>query len=277
MRVPINWLKEYVDIKVSAKELSDKLTMSGTENEILSSIGVDLGVVVGEVLEISSHPNADRLQVTKVNIGTKNITAVVGCPHNLEIGMKVPIVLAGTQLLDGTRTEKVDLRGVTSEGMFQLKKDKDVLEAEITPNRGDCLSMMGIAREVAVITGQKLKIPVANIKEAKEKASDVIAVEIKDKDLCQRYVARVIKNVKIGESPKWMQDKLSASGVRPINNVVDVTNYVMLEMGQPLHAFDLEKIKGVSNSKFKIQNSKLRKIIVRRAKKGEKIETLDSV
>ncbi|RJO60936.1 phenylalanine--tRNA ligase subunit beta [candidate division WS5 bacterium] len=298
MRIPISWLKEYVDVKVSAKELSDKLTMSGTENEILSSIGVDPGVVVGEVLEISPHPNADRLQVTRVNIGKEAITVVVGCPHNLEVGMKVPVVLAGTELPDGTRAEKVDLRGVISEGMFRsemelgvsehnsgimtleadapvgeslasvLKKDKDILEAELTPNRGDCLSMIGIARETAVVTGQKLKLPKINVKEAKEKASDILLVEIKDKDLCSRYIGRVIKNVKVGPSPKWMQDRLNASGVRPINNVVDVTNYVMLEMGQPLHAFDLEKISNVSNSK-------LRKIIVRRAKKGEKIETLD--
>ena len=292
MRIPISWLKEYVDIKISVKELSDKLNMSGTENEILSNISVDPGVVVGEILEVSSHPNADRLQVTKVNIGTKTITVVVGCPHNLGVGMKVPVVLAGTELPDGTKAEKVDLRGVTSEGMFRsemelgvsehnsgimileadapagasldsvLKKDKDILEAELTPNRGDCLSMLGIAGEVSVITGQKMEMPVVKIKEGKEKASDLVSVEIKDKDLCRRYVARVIKNVKIGPSPKWMQDKLAASGVRPINNVVDVTNYVMLEMGQPLHAFDAQKVAGG-------------KIIIRRAVKGEKIETLD--
>lgn len=294
MRIPTSWLKEYVDIKISADTLSDKLTMSGTENEILSSISVDPGVVVGEVLEINPHPNADRLQVTRVNIGQKVITVVVGCPHNLEVGMKVPVVLAGTELPDGTKAERVDLRGVESEGMFRsemelgvsehnsgimilesdapvgvsldsvLKKDKDILEAEITPNRGDCLSMIGLARETAVIAGGKLKLPKIELKEAHDKASDLLNVEIKDKDLCRRYIGRVIKNVKIGPSPKWMQDKLNASGVRPINNVVDVTNYVMLEMGQPLHAFDAEQ---VSNGK----------IIVRRAKNSEEIKTLDGV
>jgi len=306
MRVPINWLKEYVDIKISARELSDKLTMSGTENEILrGEAGSFEGIVVGEILEITKHPNADKLQVTKTSVGKESLQIVCGAP-NIEVGQKVPVALVGTQIGE-FEIKEAEIRGVRSHGMLcseaelgisddhsgimvldprakagdklanALNVGDTILEAEITPNRGDCLSMLGVAREVSVMTGQKMKIPAVKITESREKASDIVYVEIKDKNLCRRYVARVIKDVKIGPSPKWIQDRLSASGVRPINNVVDVTNYVMLETGQPLHAFDFEKIKSVSNSKFKIQNSKLRKIIIRRAKKGEEIETLDGV
>lgn len=294
MRIPLNWLKEYVDVKISAKEMSDKLTMAGTENEILQAEKGDFeGIVVGEILEITKHPNADKLQITKTSVGKETLQIVCGAP-NIEVGQKVPVALIGTQIGE-FEIKEAELRGVKSHGMLcseaelgisddhsgimvldprskigdslsnalSIGSDK-ILEAELTSNRGDCLSMLGIAREVSVITGQRLKPPTVNIQETGDKTSDVFAVEIRDKDLCRRYVARVIKNVKIGSSPKWMQDRLSSSGVRPINNVVDVTNYVMLEMGQPLHAFDADKISG-------------RKIIVRKANKGEKIETLDGV
>lgn len=292
MRIPINWLKEYVDMKLSVKELSDKLTMSGTENEILENSGNFDGIVVGEILEIHKHPNADKLQVTKTSVGKDVLQIVCGAP-NIEVGQKVPVALVGTQIGE-FEIKEAELRGEKSYGMLcseselgisddhsgimildprakagdslanALNIGETVLEAEITPNRGDCLSMIGIAREVAVVTGQDLKLPVSKIQEAKERVFDMLSVEIKDKELCRRYMARIIKNVKIGDSPKWMQERLSSSGVRPINTVVDVTNYVMLEMGQPLHAFDAEKISGG-------------KIIVRKAEKGEKIETLDGV
>ena len=293
MRIPLSWLKEYVDVKVSAKELSDKLTMSGTENEILrAEKGSFEGVIVGEIKEIIKHPNADRLQVTKTSIGKETLQIVCGA-SNIEVGQKVPIALVGTQIGE-FEVKEVEIRGVKSHGMLsseaelgisdehtgimildpRVKTGEDLasalnigdttLEAEITPNRGDCLSMIGIAREVAVVTGQKVRFPEVKITEVKEKTSDVVSVDIKDKELCRRYVARVIKDIKIDPSPKWMQDRLAASGVRPINNIVDVTNYVMLEMGQPLHAFDADKVSSG-------------KVIVRKAKKNEKIKTLDGV
>lgn len=293
MRIPINWLKEYVDVKISAKELSDFLTMSGTENEILQAEkGSFEGIVVGEILKIEKHPNADKLQITKTFVGKETLQIVCGAP-NIEVGQKVPVALIGTQIGE-FEIKEAELRGVKSHGMLcseaelgisddhsgimildprskvgeslsnALSTGDTVLEAELTSNRGDCLSMLGIAGEVSVITGQKMKMPAVKIQERKEKASDLLSVEIRNKDLCRRYIGRVIKNVKIGPSPKWMQDRLSASGVRPISNVVDVTNYVMLEMGQPLHAFDADKISGG-------------KVIVRSANNGEKIKTLDGV
>lgn len=292
MRVPINWLKEYVDIKISAKELSDKLTMSGTENEILhAESGSFEGIVVGKILEIKKHPNADKLQITRTSVGKETLQIVCGAP-NIEVGQKVPVALIGAQI-GGFEIKEAELRGVKSYGMLcseaeigisddhtgimvldsrskvgsalseALNIGDTVLEAELTPNRGDCLSIFGITREVSVVTGQKMKMPVVKIQETKEKASDLLSVEIKNKDICRRYIVRVVKGVKIGPSPRWIQERLAASGVRPINNVVDVTNYVMLEMGQPLHVFDADKISG--------------NIIVRGAEKGEKIKTLDGV
>jgi len=293
MRIPLNWLKEYVDVKISTKDLSDKLTMSGTENEILRADGGSFeGIIVGEILKIEKHPNADKLQITKTSVGKETLQVVCGAP-NIEVGQKVPVALVGATIGE-FEIKEAELRGVKSHGMLcseaelgisdnhsgimvldprskvgesltrALNTGDTVLEAELTSNRGDCLSMIGIAREVAVITGQKLKLPVVKIQEVKEKASDSLAVDIKDKDLCRRYIGRVIKNIKVGPSPQWMQDRLSASGVRPINNVVDVTNYVMLEMGQPLHAFDADKINGG-------------RVIVRSASNGEKLKTLDGV
>ncbi len=306
MRIPINWLKEYISIKDSPKVLAEKLIMSGTEIE-----AVDLGasnfqgVVVGEILEIKKHPNADKLQIAYVNVGKEKLKIVCGAP-NIKVGQKVPVAIVGTKLGE-FEIKKTEIRGIKSHGMMcseeelgisddntgimildprakigsnlgeALGSDEIVLEAEITPNRGDCLSIIGIAREVAAITRSKLKIQKSKLKEIGKKPSDYIDVEVKDKDLCPRYIARVVEGVKIGPSPKWMQDRLSAVGIRPINNIVDVTNYVMFEWGQPLHAFDFEKISGVSNSKLKNKNSKSKKkkIIIRTAKKGEKIVTLD--
>lgn len=293
MRIPLNWLKEYVDIKIPTRELSDKITMSGTENEILKAEeGSFEGIVVGEIIEIEKHPNADKLQVTKTSVGKETLQIVCGAP-NIEVGQKIPVALVGATIGE-FEIKEAELRGVKSYGMLcseselgisddhtgimvldprakvgnnlssALNIGETVLDADVTPNRGDCLSMVGMAREVAVVTGQKLKMPIVKIQESKGKASDLLSVEIKDKDLCRRYMGRVIENVKIGPSPRWMQDRLSASGVRPINNVVDVTNYVMLETGQPLHAFDADRILGG-------------KVIVRKAKKGERIETLDGV
>ena len=302
MRIPISWLKEYIDTKLSVKEIADKLITSGTEIETITKIDIDPKVVVGEILEIEKHPNADRLQVTQTSVGKETLQIVCGAT-NIEVGQKVPVARIGAMIGD-FEIKETELRGVKSSGMLcseselelsddhtgimildaraeagkpvndYLARDTAVLDAEITPNRGDCLSMIGIARELSAVSGGKLNLPNIRIEEVKERASDNISVEIKDKDLCNRYIGRVIKDVKIGPSPKWMRDRLSAVGVRPINNVVDVTNYVMFEMGQPLHAFDLGKIKSVKIFNFQFSTSK---IIVRRAENGEEIETLDGV
>ncbi len=302
MRIPINWLKEYITIKELPRELADKLIMSGTEIEAVDFGDSNFeGVVVGEILEIKKHPNADKLQIASVDIGEEKLEIVCGA-SNIKVGQKVPVALSGAKLGE-FEIKKTNVRGIESNGMMcseaelgisddnigimildpRAKTGEDlgkvlssgevVLDAEITPNRGDCLSIIGIAREVSAITDRKLKSDsVKKLKEINKKTSDYIKVEVKDKDLCSRYIAKVIEDIKIGPSPKWMQDKLSAAGIRPINNIVDVTNYVMLEWGQPLHAFDYKKIKSmkIPNSKFQIP-----KIIVRRAKKGEKIVTLD--
>ena len=313
MKTPLTWLSDYVDIKgLKPQEISDGLRFSGTENVLLSGPELDSHIVVGEIKEITKHPNADKLQVATVVIGdkrketsesngsiqnskpkTKNsdgelLTIVCGA-SNIAVGQKVPVALVGTKFED-FEIKKAKIRDVESSGMLCSEKElglgddhsgimildnkakvgqllteylgggAKVIDAELTPNRGDCLSMIGMAREVAATFGRKFKMPV--VKKPEIKSKKTIEVEVVDKNLCPRYIAKVIEGVKIGPSPKWMQERLTAAGVRPISNIVDVTNYVMLELGQPLHAFDGDKISG--------------KIIVRRAKKGEKIVTLDT-
>lgn len=291
MKIPVNWLSEYVDLTgIPDERVSNALTMSGTENEIVKESSNFASVVVGEIKEIVAHPNADKLQVTKTDAGDKNggiLQIVCGAP-NIEVGQKVPVALPGAVFGD-FEIKETEIRGEKSSGMLcseselgisddhsgimildarakvgdnlssALNIGGTVLEAEITPNRGDCLSIIGVAREAAAVLGRKVKR--TNFKVAEIKSKTKVQVEVKEKELCPRYIAKVVEGVKIGPSPKWMQDRLSAAGVRPINNVVDVTNYVMLEWGQPMHAFDAEKIQG--------------KIIVRKAKTGEKHTTLD--
>lgn len=300
MRIPINWLKEYIDIEDSPKKLAEKFIMSGTEIEAVDfGISNFQGVIVGEILNIKKHPEADKLHVVSVNIGKEKLEIVCGAP-NIKVGQKVPVALLGTKLGE-FEIKETKIRGIKSHGMMcseeelgisddntgimildprskignslskALGSDEVVLEAEITPNRGDCFSIIGIAREVAAITKSKLKIKNVKLKEIDKKTSDYVKVEVEDKDLCPRYIAKVVEGVKIEPSPKWMQDRLSLSGIRPINNVVDVTNYVMLEWGQPLHAFDAAKLHTDSRG----SRRGLTQIIVRKAKKGEKIVTLD--
>ncbi|MCL5093724.1 MAG: phenylalanine--tRNA ligase subunit beta [Patescibacteria group bacterium] len=299
MRIPINWLKEYVDFKLTTGELSDKLTMSGTENEILSeATAIDPNVIVAEILEIKPHPNADKLRVVRVRISDKEEKEIVCGAANIEAGQKVPLALPGAKFGE-FEIEETEIRGVKSPGMLCSEKElgisdhaegimilepdspvgeslanilrggKNVLEAEITPNRGDCLSIIGVAREVAAVTGKRIKDLEFRIKESKERAEDFLNIKVEEKELCPRYVARVVKIKNNGKSPKWMQERLIESGIRPISMVVDVTNYVMLEMGQPLHAFDFDKL--TVNSKQKTE------IIVRRAKDNEIIKTLDGI
>ena len=303
MKTSIEWLKEYTDIDVTPKELSDILTMTGSKVEGIESKGNDIkNVVVGKILEIEKHPNADKLIVTKVNIGDETVQIVTGA-DNVKVGDIIPIAKDGSELPGDIKIKKGSLRGVESCGMMcsigelgltladypdqiehgimilpadyeqylgndivdVLNLREDIIEFEITPNRPDCFSVEGLGRETAISLGKEYKQPRKNIDEQNEKVVDNInglKVEIKDPDLCYRYTARAVENVKIAPSPEWMQRRLRACGMRAINNIVDITNYVMLEMGQPMHAFDIDSIAG-------------KHIIVRRAQDGEKITTLD--
>ena len=300
MLVSLKWLRDYVDIDMDTKEFADKMTMTGTKVEKVDFYGTEIeNVVVGKILEITGHPNADKLIVTKVDVGSEVIQIVTGA-KNVSVGDYIPVARIGAKLPGGIKIKKGKLRGELSEGMmcsgdelgiesqyvpeykrdgiyildheetFELGKDvKEVLgindaliEFELTSNRPDCRSMVGIAREAAVTIGQKLKYPEITVKEDGEEIN--FDIKIENEDLCKRYAARMIKDVKIAPSPYWMQRKLIESGVRPINNIVDITNYVMLELGQPLHAFDLNDVS-------------TGKIVVKNASEGEKFTTLDDV
>ncbi|MCR4434546.1 MAG: phenylalanine--tRNA ligase subunit beta [Clostridiales bacterium] len=298
MKVPLNWLRDYVDINVSPKEFANALTMSGSKVEGLETLGEEISrVVVGKILSLEKHPQADKLQVSKVDVGNEVLQIVTGA-QNIRVGDYIPVALDGSTLPGGKKIEKSMLRGVESNGMmcsiqelglsledypnaaehgiFILEKDlplgKDireviglndtVVEFEITPNRPDCLSMTGIAREAAVALNTRFTKPEIAVKEEGGPVDEYASVEVKDRDLCLRYAARVVRGVKIAPSPKWMRERLRAAGVRPINNIVDITNYVMLEMGQPMHAFDMDYLQE-------------KRIVVRRASEGETIKTLD--
>ncbi len=303
MKASIEWLKEYADINVTAKELADTLTMTGSKVETIEEQGADIqNVVVGKILEIKPHEDSDHLVVTKVNIGTEILQIVTGA-KNINVGDIVPIAKDGAKLPGGVEIKTGKLRGVDSCGMMcsvgelgldinnypnqiaegimildpkmeekigeDIKEvlgiNQTVIDFEITPNRPDCLSIEGLGREVAVSLNELFKAPRKNIDEMQVEDKDNvdgITVEITAPDLCYRYIARVVKNVKIAPSPDWMVKRLNSCGIRAINNIVDITNYVMLEMGQPMHAFDINSIDG-------------KHITVRRAKNGEKIITLD--
>lgn len=294
MRVSLQWLAEYVDIELDAWEISQLLTASGTSVEAVERIGGELrGIKVGKVLESKPHPSADRLSVCRVDVGGEVVEIVCGAP-NVAAGILSPVALPGTRLPDGTVIGETAIRGVVSRGMLLSEKElgisddaqgimvieegaragMDLAEAlaaedtvlvlEITPNRPDCLCMLGIAREIAALTGARLRRPRFSLVEEGAPVEEEVAVEILDADLCSRYVARVIDGVRIGPSPWWIRKRLRAAGVRPINNVVDVTNYVMLELGQPLHAFDYHLVRDGH-------------IIVRRSLQGEVLTTLDGV
>ncbi|MDA0769926.1 MAG: phenylalanine--tRNA ligase subunit beta [Chloroflexi bacterium] len=298
MKVPISWLKKYVPVDMPAKELAHRLTMAGNEVGEVDVIGGSWDpdkVVIGHVLKIEPHPNADRLRLPTVDIGNgETATVVCGAPNVAE-GQKIAFAKEGA-LLFSPRTGGVEelkaakIRGVESSGMvcstLELGMGEDhsgilvlddaavvgtplvdllgdaVLDVEVTPNRPDCLSILGIAHEVAALTGATVTEPDISYEEVGEAIDGQASVEIEDPELCGRYTATLIKDIKIGDSPRWMQEALIRSGQRPINNIVDITNYVMLEYGQPLHAFDFGKVKES-------------KIIVRAARPGEKHVTLD--
>ncbi len=297
MKVPVSWLNEYVDVSdLSVKELSDKLTFSGVEVEAIEEVGVTLGdlFVVGEVLTCVAHQNSDHLHVCKVFDGTQELQIVCGAP-NCAAGIKVPLAKVGAVVPDGGFTIKqAKLRGVASFGMLcsarELKLSEDhsglmildpslnagtpmrdvlpppetVFDLEITWNRPDCLSIIGIARELAAILKRPLRLPKADFEETGEPVESYAKVRVEDPAKCPRYTARVMTGVKDGASPEWMKRRLELCGMRSISLTVDVTNYVMLECGQPLHAFDYRTL---------AENT----VVVRCARPGEKIKTLDGV
>ena len=303
MKASVEWLKEYANISIEPKELGDILTMTGSKVEAIEQKGNDIkNVVVGKILEIKKHPDADKLVVTKVNIGDEIVQIVTGA-DNIKENDIVPIAKDGSELPGGVKIKKGSLRGVESCGMMcsvgelglkvedypgqiehgimilpkeyeeYIGKDivdvlnlrEDIIEFEITSNRPDCFSIEGLGRETAVSLGAPFIAPRKNLENINvEKVNEIngLKVDIEAPDLCYRYIARVVENVKIGPSPEWMQRRLRACGVRAINNIVDITNYVMLELGQPMHAFDINSIDG-------------KHIFVRRAKQNEEIITLD--
>ncbi len=298
MNISMKWLKEYVDIDMPIDDYCDAMTMSGSKVETYEKLGEDIsGVVVGKILEIGKHPDADKLIVTKVDVGEEIIQIVTGA-DNVAVGDFVPIALPGAELAGGLKIKKGKLRGVESDGMmcsveelglkqedfieapehgiyiFQEEKelgsdvkplfglDDIVVEYEVTSNRPDCFSVIGIAREAAATFGKELKLPEVSYTSYPGDVDSMMKVSVEDADLCSRFVGKIITDVKIGESPKWMKDKLRACGIGPINNLVDITNFIMMELGQPMHAYDLDLLD-------------FPEIIVRRAKEGEMLQTLD--
>ncbi|MBE6683193.1 MAG: phenylalanine--tRNA ligase subunit beta [Ruminococcaceae bacterium] len=302
MEVSLNWLKDYVNIPEDIKTFCDAMTMTGTKVEGYKVLGDDISnVVVGKIMSTEPHPDSDHLIICQVNVGREENLQIVTGAQNIKAGDVVPVCLDGAKLPGGKTIKNGKLRGVVSQGMlcslselglsvndfpyaiedgiFVLEEECElgddirdvckindtVVEFELTFNRPDCLSYIGIAREAAATFGEKANIPTPVVAEVDgEMATDYINVNVHNTELCPRYTARVVKNVKIGPSPLWLRAKLRAAGVRPINNIVDITNYVMLEYGQPMHAFDYEYIKS-------------REINVRNANEGEEIVTLDGV
>ena len=295
MNVTLNWLKTYIDFELSPSELADRLTMLGVEVESIKQLGAELeGVIVGSVTSIRPHPNADKLVLCQVDTGgTDELQIVCGAP-NVREGMLAPVATIGTTLPVGLTIKRAKLRGETSQGMLCSEKelglsddaaglmelstetplgtplsealglDDAVFELEITPNRPDCLSLIGVAREIRAETGNPLKLPTVDVKESDIDVRDLTSVTIDAPDLCPRYAARVIQGVKVAESPAWLQQRLESVGIGVINNIVDVTNFVLMEYGQPLHAFDYHKL---------TEN----RIVVRRAADSEQITTLDEI
>lgn len=293
MRIPLKWLSEFVAVPVRPEELADRLTAAGIAVDAVIPVGREIeGVVTAVLREVRPHPNADRLSICAADTGTAVYEVVTGAPNVFPEAV-VPLALEGARLAGGTVLKKARFRGVASHGMVCSEaelglEDRSagimilppetplgqdicallglpdvVLELDLTPNRGDCLSMLGIAREVATLYGKELNTPPV-LPSGEGDAHSYIEIEIAAPELCGRYAGRVFKNVKIGPAPLWMQTRLRLAGMRPINNIVDITNYVMLELGQPLHAFDYETLQG-------------KKIIVRRAEPGETLVSLDGV
>src|SRR5512138_2212103 len=294
MRISLAWLAEYVDLgRIGPEDLAKRLTAVGLEVEAIERTGTGLeGVVAARIVGSEKHPNAEKLSVTRVDLGGEQPLQIVCGAKNYVVGDVVPLARVGTTLPGGTKIEKAKLRGVESFGMLcsarelglaedasglllldrttapgtpiakALALEDVLLEVNVTPNRPDCLSHRGIAREVAALLGTRARMPAVELRESGAPAAEAVKVRIEAPDRCARYAARVIEGVKIGPSPRWLARRLEACGVRSISNVVDATNFVLLELGHPLHAFDLDKVAG-------------REIVVRTARPGEKLVTLD--
>lgn len=296
MNLPMSWLRDYMNIdEIDAKEYEHRMTMSGSKVEGTQRLGGEAeNIRTGQILKVSPHPDADKLVVCSVNVGESEPIQIVTAATNVFEGAIVPVAMHKSKVFGGQKITRGKLRGVVSDGMFcstdelgiskeratgililpentpigedvckLLGLDENIVEFEITSNRPDCMSIIGLARETAATFGYDFNIPDPTVyPTVSEKAEDYASVEVKDFNLCPRFLGKVVKNVKIGPSPEWLQRRLSACGIRSINNVVDITNYVMLEYGQPMHAYDLDRVAG-------------KKIIVRPAKDGEVLETLD--
>ncbi len=299
MKISLSWLKRYVDIPVSVDELCEKMVMSGFEVESVDYLGASLqNVVAGRIEKLEKHPNADKLQICRMNVGTGEAVPIITGAQNVFEGATVPVALHDSRLPNGKHIKRGKLRGLPSEGMLcsgeelGLKEDDypgagvngililsgdiapgtdmrevlhlndTVIDFKITANRPDCQSVLGVAREIAVALQTPFHAPLPGYRTAGGDIRDVIRVDVEDSDLCPRYLGRAVNNLRIAPSPVWMQDCLRSAGMRPINNIVDITNFVMLETGQPMHAFDRRDIRG-------------NRIIVRRAHEGETMTTLD--
>ncbi|MFL6561906.1 MAG: phenylalanine--tRNA ligase subunit beta, partial [Bacillus sp. (in: firmicutes)] len=300
MFVSYKWLQDYIDLTgVTAVELAEKITKSGIEVEGVEVLNEGIkGVIIGHVLEREQHPNADKLSKCLVDIGAEQPVQIICGAPNVAQGQKVAVATVGAVLPGNFKIKKAKLRGEESNGMIcsltelgmegkivpkeysegifvfpaetevgvdalaQLGRDDEVLELSLTPNRSDCLSMLGVAYEVAAILGRDVKLPETALEPITEKASDYVKITVEAEEDSPLYAAKIIKNVKIGPSPLWMQTRLMNAGIRPHNNVVDITNYILLEYGQPLHAFDYDRLGS-------------KEILVRRAVDGEKFVTLD--
>ncbi|HET7676987.1 MAG TPA: phenylalanine--tRNA ligase subunit beta [Candidatus Limnocylindrales bacterium] len=292
MRVPLSWLAEFVDLDISPEALAERLTLLGMEVKGIERRGDDWrSVVVGELLEVARHPSADRLSLTRVRVDGDVLSIVCGAT-NIAPGQRVPVALPGAILPGDRRIDVSRIAGETSQGMLcsgdelRLTADADgililpadaplgrplaelygdvVLDVDVKPNRGDALSVLGLAREVSAATGAPVREPRIEVPESGDETRDHLAVEIADPDLCSRFVGRWVDGLRVGESPLAVQLRLTAAGMRPVSNVVDASNYVMLELGKPIHTFDADAVHGG-------------RIVVRRARPGERIETLDHV
>ncbi|MFL5776078.1 MAG: phenylalanine--tRNA ligase subunit beta [Chloroflexota bacterium] len=299
MRVPLSWLREYVDVELSVEELAERLTLLGMEVKGIERWGSEWqNVVVGELLTVEKHPRADRLSLTTVTLGDGADPLEIVCgATNIAPGQRVPVALPGAVLPGERRIERTEKMGVVSNGMLcsgdelNLTADADgililppetplgvplqelygdtVLDVDVKPNRGDALSLVGLAREVAAVTGAKVRFPATEPPESGDSVDRFVAVEVRDPRLCMRFVARWVDGVAIGPSPDRVQMRLREAGVRPISNVVDASNYVMLELGKPIHTYDAAGVAADADGR--------RRLIVRRAEAGEQIETLDHV
>ncbi len=292
MKVSLSWLKEYVSVDVETEHLAEALTMVGLEVEAVSDRwGYLETVLVGRIVDIRPHPNADNLQLCSLDLNSRKIDVVCGAP-NVAREMLAPTALPGTTFPDGSVLKETVIRGIPSEGMIcseselglgtdsagilalepsatvgqklasALGLSDTIFEIDLTPNRPDCLSIIGIAREIAGIQKKRLRYPRADLSDSRNEISGLTSVTLEAPELCPRYAARLITDIRIGPSPFWLQDRLLSVGLRPINNIVDITNFVLMEMGQPLHAFDFDHLAG-------------NRIVVRKAAAGERFTTLD--